>query len=121
VKPILSALRSGIRIKGLAHITGGGLVDNLPRVLPDGLASVVDLSTIAVPPVFAWLARVAGSDEREMLRTFNCGVGMLAVVAENEAEGLVAHLNSAGERAFVAGRLAPRTSDPVVFAGKLGL
>jgi phosphoribosylformylglycinamidine cyclo-ligase len=121
VKPILSALKSGIGIKGLAHITGGGFIDNIPRVLPAGLAAQIDLDDIAVPPVFGWLARVAGTPEHEMLRTFNCGVGMLAVVAAEEAEGLVMHLSSAGERAAVVGRLIPRARDAVVFTGKLAL
>jgi phosphoribosylformylglycinamidine cyclo-ligase len=121
VKPILSALKTGIGIKGLAHITGGGFVDNIPRVLPEGLAAQVDLDDVAVPPVFSWLARVAGIAEYEMLRTFNCGVGMLAVVAAKEAEQLVMHLNSAGERAAVIGRLVPRATDAVIFSGKLAL
>jgi phosphoribosylformylglycinamidine cyclo-ligase len=121
VKPILSALRSGIGIKGLAHITGGGFVDNVPRILPNSLTAEIDLSAIAVPPVFGWLARVAGTPEREMLRTFNCGVGMIAVVAAAEAEGLVAHLNAAGETATILGRLAARTTEPVAFTGKLAL
>jgi phosphoribosylformylglycinamidine cyclo-ligase len=121
VKPILSALKSGIGIKGLAHITGGGFIDNIPRVLPAGLAAQIDLDEVAVPPVFGWLARVAGTSEHEMLRTFNCGVGMLAVVAAEEAEGLVMHLSSAGERAAVVGRLVPRAGEPVTFTGKLAL
>jgi phosphoribosylformylglycinamidine cyclo-ligase len=121
VRPILSALRSGIDIKGLAHITGGGLIDNIPRILPAGLAAQIDLDDIAVPPVFGWLARVAGTPEHEMLRTFNCGVGMLGVVAAEEAEGLVMHLSSVGEKAAVVGRLIPRAADPVTFTGKLAL
>jgi phosphoribosylformylglycinamidine cyclo-ligase len=121
VRPILSALKSGIAIKGLAHITGGGFIDNIPRVLPAGLAAQIDLEDIAVPPVFGWLARVAGTPEHEMLRTFNCGVGMLAVVAAEQAEGLVMHLSGAGERAAVIGRLIPRATDPVIFTGKLAL
>src|SRR5690554_6081088 len=97
VKPLLSALRSGIGIKALAHITGGGFIDNIPRVLPDHLAAHVDLDAISVPPVFGWLARVGGMTEREMLRTFNCGVGMLVAVAADEAKQLVEHLAAAGE------------------------
>ena len=121
VKPILSALKSGIGIKALAHITGGGFIDNIPRVLPGGLAAQVDLAAIAPPPVFSWLSRVGGMDEREMLRTFNCGVGMIAVVGEAEAGGLVDHLNAAGERAVIAGKLIPRKTDPVAFTGTLAL
>jgi phosphoribosylformylglycinamidine cyclo-ligase len=121
VKPILSALKAGIGIKALAHITGGGFIDNIPRVLPDSVAAYINLSAITVPPVFAWLARVAGTSEYEMLRTFNCGVGMIAVLPAEEADALVAHLNAAGETATVVGRLIPRKTDPVAFEGKLAL
>ena len=121
VKPLLSVLRSGIGIKALAHITGGGFIDNIPRVLPEGLAATIDLSAITVPPVFSWLSRVGGVDEREMLRTFNCGVGMLAVVASEEADLLVASLADAGEQAAVVGALVARSDAPVIFGGRLAL
>src|SRR5690606_30751099 len=97
VKPLLSAIRAGISIKALAHITGGGFIDNIPRVLPDTLAAHVDLDAITPPPVFGWLSRSGGIAPMEMLRTFNCGVGMLAAVAADDAERLVAHLTEAGE------------------------
>ena len=121
VKPLLAALKAGIGIKALAHITGGGFIDNIPRVLPDALAAQIDLSAVTVPPVFAWLSRVGGMAEREMLRTFNCGVGMLAVVDAAEAEALVAHLNGAGESAAMVGSLTLRTGEPVTFEGALAL
>ncbi len=121
VKPLLSALKAGIGIKALAHITGGGFIDNIPRVLPDTLAAHIDLSAVSVPPVFGWLARVGGMEEREMLRTFNCGVGMLAVVGATEADTLVAHLNAAGESATIVGNLTVRTGEPVTFQGALAL
>src|SRR5690606_23010588 len=92
VKPILAALRAGLGIKALAHITGGGFMDNIPRVLPDTLAAHVDLARLAPPPVFGWLARQGGIAEREMLRTFNCGVGILVAVAAHDADALIAHL-----------------------------
>jgi phosphoribosylformylglycinamidine cyclo-ligase len=121
VKPLLAALRSGRGIKALAHITGGGFIDNIPRVLPDHLAAEIDLSAITVPPVFSWLSRVGGMHEREMLRTFNCGVGMLAVVAADEADALVADLRAAGEQSLVVGALTPRSGEPVTFGGRLAL
>jgi phosphoribosylformylglycinamidine cyclo-ligase len=121
VKPLLSALKAGIGIKALAHITGGGFIDNIPRVLPDTLAAHIDLGAVTVPPVFAWLSRVGGMNEREMLRTFNCGVGMLAVVGSAEAEALVAHLTAAGETAAIVGKLTERTGEPVTFDGHLAL
>jgi len=121
VKPLLSALKAGIGIKALAHITGGGFIDNIPRVLPDHLAAHVELDKITVPKVFAWLARVGGMSEREMLRTFNCGVGMLCAVAAEDAEELVAHLTAEGETAAIVGRLTARTGEPVTFSGRLAL
>jgi phosphoribosylformylglycinamidine cyclo-ligase len=121
VKPLLAALKAGIGIKALAHITGGGFIDNIPRVLPDSVAAHVDLSAISVPKVFAWLARVGGIEEHEMLRTFNCGVGMLAVIAEAEADALVAHLAAAGETAARVGQLVARSGEPVTFSGTLAL
>src|SRR5690606_31387731 len=105
VKPLLAALSGGIGVKALAHITGGGLVDNVPRVLPESLAASIDLGAITVPPVFAWLARAGGLAPFEMLRTFNCGVGMLAAVAAAEAEALIDHLAAAGEAVTVIGEL----------------
>jgi phosphoribosylformylglycinamidine cyclo-ligase len=121
VKPVLSALKAGIGIKALAHITGGGFIDNIPRVLPEELAAHVDLSAIQVPRVFSWLSKVGGMDEREMLRTFNCGVGMLAAVSALDADRLIAHLTEAGETATIVGHLTARTRDPVTFQGKLAL
>ncbi|MDB5474408.1 MAG: phosphoribosylformylglycinamidine cyclo-ligase [Devosia sp.] len=121
VKPLLAALKAGIGIKALAHITGGGFIDNIPRVLPDNLAAQVDLDAVAVPRVFAWLSQVGGMDQREMLRTFNCGVGMLVAVAPHDAEKLVHHLTEAGETASVVGKLVRRTAEPVTFQGKLAL
>ena len=88
VKPALAAMAHGV--KGLAHITGGGITDNLPRCLPDGLDAEVNLDAIAVLPVFSWLARQAGIAEREMLRTFNCGIGMVAVVEDKNADAVIA-------------------------------
>jgi len=121
VKPLLSALKAGIGIKALAHITGGGFIDNIPRVLPDDLSAHVQLDRIRVPKVFGWLARVGGMDEREMLRTFNCGVGMLCAVAKDDAARLVEHLVAAGETAAIVGELRPRTGEPVTFEGALAL
>jgi phosphoribosylformylglycinamidine cyclo-ligase len=121
VKPLLAALKAGIGIKALAHITGGGFIDNIPRVLPDTLAAHIDLSKVSVPKVFAWLARVGGLSEPEMLRTFNCGVGMLCAVAAEDADRLVAHLTEAGETATIVGRLTERTGEPVTFEGALSL
>ncbi len=121
VKPLLSALRDGIGIKALAHITGGGFIDNIPRVLPDALAADIDLGAVTLPPVFGWLSQVGGISEREMLRTFNCGVGMLVAVAADDADRLVESLTASGEIAAIVGQLTERSGEPVTFRGKLAL
>jgi phosphoribosylformylglycinamidine cyclo-ligase len=121
VKPLLAALRQPGRIKALAHITGGGFVDNIPRVLPKGLAARIDLGTIAVPPVFRWLAEAGPVAQPEMLRTFNCGVGMIVVVAREAADVVADTLATEGETVFRLGQIEGRTGDPVVFDGALDL
>ena len=95
VKALLAALKRTDAIRALAHITGGGFVDNLPRVLPDGLGCVLDLDAVPVPPVFKWLAAEGGIAAAEMARTFNCGIGMAVVVragAVAEVEAIFADL-----------------------------
>lgn len=96
VRPVLQALKAG-GVKALAHITGGGFWENIPRVLPAGTNAVVDLDRVAAPPVFRWLAATGGIDAHEMLRTFNCGVGMVVVVAPEAAETIATTLTAAGE------------------------
>ena len=105
VKSALAAIRGG-GVKGLAHITGGGVTENLPRVLPQQFDAEVDLAAWKLPPMFAWLMREAGLAEAEMLRTFNCGVGLIVVASADHADKVIAAFNSAGERAFRIGTLA---------------
>ncbi len=122
VKPVLSALRKTRAIKAFAHITGGGYPENIPRVLPDGLGVKIDLASIPVPPVFSWLARAGGVAEREMLRTFNCGVGMIAVVDAAMALEAEDALRASGEEPVRLGVLvATPSGDRVLFEGKLAL
>jgi phosphoribosylformylglycinamidine cyclo-ligase len=106
VKPALAAVRAG-GVHALAHITGGGLTENLPRVLPDDLGAQIDLSAWTLPPVFAWLAKTAGMAESELLKTFNCGIGMIAVVAADRADAVEALLVAAGERVTRMGTVQP--------------
>ena len=105
VKPALAAIRAG-GVHGLAHITGGGLTENLPRVLPDGLGAEIDLGAWTLPPLFRWLAATAGLAEAELLKTFNCGIGMIAVVAADRATALTQLLRDAGETVAVLGQIA---------------
>lgn len=102
VKPALAAIRAG-GVHGLAHITGGGLTENLPRVLPDGCGATVDLSAWSLPPVFQWLQGAGGVVEAEMLRTFNAGIGMVLVVAADRAEALAEVLRAEGETVVTLG------------------
>ena len=94
-------------INGLAHITGGGITENLPRVLKPDLDAEIDPTSWQPPAVFAWLAHEAGLPEGEMLRTFNCGVGLIAVTQKERANDIIAAFESAGERAFEIGTLLP--------------
>ncbi|MFA5539553.1 MAG: phosphoribosylformylglycinamidine cyclo-ligase [Gemmobacter sp.] len=104
VKSALAALRAG-GVHALAHITGGGLTENLPRVLPEGLGAEVDLAAWELPPVFRWLAETAGVAEPELLKTFNSGIGMIAVVAADRAGELAALLEAEGETVVPIGRV----------------
>jgi phosphoribosylformylglycinamidine cyclo-ligase len=96
VKPLLQAIRESSGIMALAHITGGGFPDNLPRVLPGDLAVALDLDAFAPPPVFGWLAQVGGVAEAEMLRTFNCGIGMVAFAAASQVDEAIQALEASG-------------------------
>ena len=114
VQSALAAIRQG-GVKGLAHITGGGISENVPRVLPQGLDAEIDLSAWALPPVFAWLAHEANLAQDEMLRTFNCGIGLVAVIDEKNAADVIAAFRQAGEYAFVIGALVKgESAEPVV-------
>ena len=105
VKPALAAVRAG-GVHALAHITGGGLTENLPRVLPDDLGAQIDLASWALPPVFAWMAEVGQIETAEMLKTFNAGIGMVLVVAADRADALTALLTDAGETVHRLGQVA---------------
>jgi phosphoribosylformylglycinamidine cyclo-ligase len=108
VKAALAAIRvpSGkTAVKALSHITGGGLSENLPRVLPDTVAARIDLSSFVAPAVFGWLVKAGRLENAEMLRTFNCGIGMVAVAAKGEADAVLSTLREAGESAFIIGEI----------------
>ena len=122
VKAILAVLKKTDGVKALAHITGGGFPDNLPRVLPDGCGIHLQLSAIPVPPVFKWLAKAGGVAEAEMLRTFNCGVGMVVVVAPEKADEVKKAFADAGETLLSLGVVTKAAQEPrVTYSEKLDL
>ena len=123
VKSCLAAIRETGGVKALAHITGGGFPDNIPRVLPDTLAIDVDLTHVKVLPVFRWLAQTGRIVEAEMLRTFNCGIGMIAVVDAAKAEAVAATLARGGESVVKLGTVVARGAGKpgVSFTGRLDL
>ena len=121
VKSILKAIRNTHGIKALAHITGGGFPDNIPRVLPKDFSAELDLDAIDVPPVFTWLAKTGGVAPEEMMRTFNCGIGMVIAVASGQAAQVAAVLQEAGETVAPIGRIVPRRDAGVIYRGRIDL
>jgi phosphoribosylformylglycinamidine cyclo-ligase len=119
VKSCLAAIRETKAVKALAHITGGGFPDNIPRVLPSSLGAHIDLTRVPVPAVFKWMAKAGGVAETEMLRTFNCGVGMIAVVRPDAADAVAAVLTREGETVVRLGEL--ESGSGVRYSGRLAL
>jgi phosphoribosylformylglycinamidine cyclo-ligase len=122
VKATLAALKATPGIKALAHITGGGLTENVPRVLPKGTAARIALDQVPVLPVFRWLAQTGGIDEREMLRTFNCGIGFVVVADAKRAEIVADEFTKAGEQVVRLGEVIASGGAPETqFTGSLAL
>jgi phosphoribosylformylglycinamidine cyclo-ligase len=107
VKPMLALIATGV-VKGMAHITGGGLTENIPRVLPPTTRAVLSRSTWQAPSVFAWLQEHGRVDAAEMARTFNCGIGMVVIVAREHVDQAMALLTAKGERVYVVGEIRTR-------------
>jgi phosphoribosylformylglycinamidine cyclo-ligase len=108
------ALAQKVGVKGFAHITGGGLTDNIPRVIPDGLEVILQRRSWRRDPVFDWLAAAGKIAAAEMYRTFNCGIGMCVVVAAADADAAVASLEASGETVAVIGRVASGSRGVVI-------
>jgi phosphoribosylformylglycinamidine cyclo-ligase len=122
VKSCLRAIRETGAVKGLAHITGGGFTDNIPRVLPKHLGVGIDLARLPVLPVFKWLAQQGGIAELELLRTFNCGIGMIAIVEPGAIDQVMDLFTEAGESAVLLGEVIPAVGEHrVVYNGHLDL
>jgi phosphoribosylformylglycinamidine cyclo-ligase len=122
VASCLAAIRETGAVKALAHITGGGFPDNIPRVLPEGLGITLDLSRIAVPSVFRWIAATGGVAEPEMLRTFNCGIGMIAIVKPDAIEQVSGIFKDGGESVTLLGEVIKASGEHrVIYNGHLDL
>ncbi len=122
VQSCLAAIRGTKAVKALAHITGGSFIDNIPRVLPQGFSVVLDLDRVPVRPVFKWLAAAGNIGEQEMLRTFNCGIGMIAVLDANFADAASAHFAANGETVVRLGEVVKDSGEPQVhFRARLDL
>jgi len=110
VKPVLGLVQE-VRVKGLAHITGGGLVENVPRVLPDGVRAVLEKAAWPLPPLFRWLQEEASIADAELHRVFNCGIGMVAILAARDADRAARALRAAGETVYRLGVIERRPAD----------
>jgi phosphoribosylformylglycinamidine cyclo-ligase len=110
VKPLL-ALMASLPVKGMAHITGGGLTGNVPRILADNLTAEIDAKSWELPPIFQWLQQQGGVADAEMHRTFNCGIGMVVIVAAEHAQTAIAQLTAAGETVHHIGSIRTRAAD----------
>ena len=104
VKPVMQLIDT-VNVKALAHITGGGLIENIPRVLPYGKNAVIDARSWLIPPVFGWLQKTGNIDIQEMYRTFNCGVGMVICISKDEKDAALESLTKAGETAWIIGHI----------------
>ncbi len=121
VKPLLSAIRQTSGVKAMAHITGGGFTENVPRVLPDNLAVSIDLAALDPAPIFGWLAATGGVQPQEMLRTFNCGVGMVVIASPEKSVEVIDVLKASGETVVSLGTVTARQGDSVTYHGELDL
>jgi len=116
VRPVLNLLRHGIKVKGMAHITGGGFYDNISRVLPRGCQAVIKKGSWPVPPIFDFLQRAGNIPEEEMFQTFNCGIGMILIIPESQSQEALLLLKGGQEKAYVIGHIKAREDqqDPPV-------
>ncbi len=114
VSPLLATIKR-FPIHALAHITGGGLLENLPRVMPEGYTATINPDSWQTPSIFDWLQEMGNIEQTEMYRTFNCGIGMVLITATDQADAVIDHLASLGEQAFIIGHIDESTGDkPVV-------
>ncbi len=119
VKSVLQVLQTNA-VKGIAHITGGGFTENIPRILPPGTGATIDLNAWDLPPLFAWLMQAGPVEEQEMLRTFNCGVGLVMVVDADSRDEIIQSLQASGESVYIIGDIVAQSGPPsVTYSGEL--
>ena len=114
VKTCMKAIKTH-KVKALAHITGGGFTENIPRVLPDDLAAEIDCNAWEILPVFKWLATLGNIEEAEMLKTFNCGIGMILVVTKQDANEICSIIDKAGDKSYQIGKIGKKNKEAVVY------
>lgn len=107
VRPVKKLLASGLKVKGISHITGGGLYENVPRMLPEGVCAQISMSSIPVPPIFTMIQEKGNIPERDMYNTFNMGIGMILALPAAQAEQALSVLKDAGETAYQIGSVIP--------------
>jgi phosphoribosylformylglycinamidine cyclo-ligase len=112
VKSLLALLRT-VSVHALAHITGGGLLENVPRVIPTGLCASIDTQSWSLPPIFQWLQQKGNLSRQELYRTFNCGIGMVVCVPVTQVETALTCLQEAGETAWVIGEITQHATDRI--------
>jgi phosphoribosylformylglycinamidine cyclo-ligase len=110
----IAAVLGKHNVHAIAHITGGGLTENIPRVLPQDTIAAIDLGSWAMPEIFSWLQTTGNIDQAEMLKTFNCGIGMMLVVEASDADAVISTLAESGEKAWVAGSISTASGEPIV-------
>jgi phosphoribosylformylglycinamidine cyclo-ligase len=113
IKPVLELLKT-VRLKGISHITGGGLLENLPRIMPDNTQASINSASWTWPPVFQWLMENGNIERQEMYRTFNCGIGLVLIIAAEQADDAIQSLNNLGEQAWLLGEIEPFEQGPQV-------
>ena len=114
--PAMAAIKTG-GVTGIAHITGGGLIENPPRVYDDGLAASLNMTTRPLPPLFQWLQQAGNLSDFELARTFNCGIGMLIFVSADKADAALDAITLTGEDGFRVGEMVKRDDEAVIFEG----
>ena len=114
VKPVLDVIKKTAAVKGMSHITGGGLLENIPRVLPKGLGARIDMNSWILPPIFSWLQEAGNLSQTEMTRTFNCGIGFVLIVRPDEQERVIQTLEANGETVYSIGTVTADSEQNVV-------